>query len=393
MKLAHEFEPEQYRNSKGGSMNSGNNKILSKKLRHLAIFAAIATSMSYCSSPDQTAQTATPSTANQSSPWGVPVVANSEVSLSIQGAKPAVLALAGSAIEVKNADGSVAGTLDLSYATLVMDKIKLKLAEPASLSENSEEEAQGDSAVEDSEQPSAALNEDPAEVVSSDSASQTGSDAGEDDQENEKNSYGYEFSGPFLVDLLTNTMTPDASSLSAPAGLYKEVELSVHKVEDEDAVTLGIDENHDLYKKSIVVKGIYTPTAGSAVNFMMSYELSEEFKLAGSSGASIIAGQLNDIVIAFRMASWFDFANAESNPDQLGFASLPAGDIVLEEGSDEISKQIRDIIKDNIKSSADFGKDKDGDGELSNDEDSESAAEESVIEIEAEAEVEGQSAQ
>jgi len=256
---------------------------------------------------------------------------DSSITLKLLGDAPVALTTA--TIDVTDKDGVVIGALVLDNAQLSMDKIKLKMEGEDELNLQDESESESTNT--------------------------------EDEEERE-------FKGPFLVDLIANTVTPTPPEAKVPAGDYKEIELSVHKIEDEDLADLTMDKNDTMYKRSIYVSGIYTPTGGSAVNFSMSYELSEEYKLSGSNAFSIGSGLVNDLVIAFRLPRWFVFDNAETNSDGLSFADLPVGDISLTEDSDEIAKKIRSIIKENIKLSADFGKDQDGDGKLSNDEDTES---------------------
>ena len=280
-------------------------------------------------------------------PKGYSQVRDSTVSLRFQGATG--LGLTAEAISVTDSSGSDIGVLQLSEAKIVLDKIKIKMeaagtesAASASLSNHEEE-----------------------------SESESESESGDDESELE-----FEFPGPFLVDLITNEVTPDPGSLDLPAGNYKEIVLSMHKVEDEDAATLGVSSSDDIYGHSFLAAGTYTPTGGTLVNVNIAYEFGEDFKIRGNKGVDISSETVNDMVVAFRLAKWFDFANSETNPDSVNFSSLPSGDITLNKDSDDAGKDIRKVIKENVKESADFGKDEDGDGKLSNDEDAEEGEEE-----------------
>jgi len=86
--------------------------------------------------------------------------------------------------------------------------------------------------------------------------------------------------------------------------------------------------------------------------------------------------ELNPLIIAFRLNKWFNFSNIETNSNSLDFNDLTvttgtSGDeIRLDENVQaSLSRQVREVIKDNIKDSADYGKDSDNNGELESDED------------------------
>jgi hypothetical protein len=259
---------------------------------------------------------------------------NSTLSLDIQGTKPG-LSLLATPTDVIGSDGTVVGSLSITSAQLILDKIRFKM--------ESEESEESDEVADE-----------------------------EDDEEDEEEDT---FKGPYLVDLLTNTVTPSIKDMKVPAGVYKQLELNVHKVDEEELAALGLDESSPMAGKSIYVTGSYTPTGGTSVAFTMSYELSERFILAGNAGMDVTSGA-NAVVIAFRLASWFDFSNLETNSDEINFTDIVEGDITLDKDSEDAAKDIQEVIKENIKESADFGKDSDGDGELAEDEDSEDDDEE-----------------
>jgi hypothetical protein len=268
---------------------------------------------------------------------------DSTVSLAVMGNAPA-LGLVATEIEVAGKDGSPLGVLSLSEAKIVLKQIELKMSETdTALGLEAEDEEEED--VEDQE----------------DSSS---------------------FEGPYLVDLLTSEMTPKPEAIEVPNGLYKGLKLKMHKVEDKDLVSLGINEGDPLDQNSIYVTGVFTPTTGTAQNFTMTYDLSEEFFISGAKGTSIEENLINDLVIAFRFSEWFQFNNPKTNDKDVDLSDAGAGDIVIDKDSDEMIKHIRDVIKENIKKSADFGKDEDGDGELAEDEDSEEDAEDDKEEAE-----------
>jgi hypothetical protein len=180
------------------------------------------------------------------------------------------------------------------------------------------------------------------------------------------------FRGPYIVDLIRNESTPSFSTIEIPVGDYREIELKLHKVdgsEEDDEGAQAVAATDALYENSVVLSGTYTPTAGSAVTFSFSYDLSEEFELSGaaaSEGFAIAEGQENPILVAFRMAQWLDFTGASKDLSNL------AGNITLDETASGDSSTVRELIRDNLKASADYGKDEDGDGHLGKDEDDDS---------------------
>ena len=281
------------------------------------------------------------------------------ITLSIQGTKPASLAkgLAAWSVQsdsvvlpVKDAAGNLIGTLTINDARLALKEIKLKLAE---------EEVEGK----------------------------------EDSLELEQENDSIKFPGPYIVELIHNTVSPPLDTISIPAGVYKELELKLDKIEgdedDEDGTPL-VDSSDPLFGNSIYIAGTYTGiTAGGEVTdvpFIISYDLNEKFELTGLDSAVGVADSavgmtisdlgVNPIIVAFRMVQWFNFSNPETNDKELDFSSLVVTEdagglpqILLDEDAEDDNKEIRKVIKENIKESADYGKDKDGDGELGSDED------------------------
>lgn len=239
---------------------------------------------------------------------------NSMVTLRIQGTTESGLNLAASSIPVLGMDGNVQGYLTFSSARLALKEIKLKLA------------------TDDTEQ-------------------------------------RQEFTGPYVVDLLTNTVMPETDSIEVPAGAYKDVQLKLAKLEKDKARGV-VSEGDPLIERSVYLQGSYKPTTGAAVTVTMDFDLDEEFSLRKSgsafAGMDIREGETNPMIIVFSMDRWFDFRGRTHD-----LATLK-GEIVLTKDGQEDAKKVREAIKENIKLSAKFGKDSDQDGKLNRDEASES---------------------
>ena len=138
---------------------------------------------------------------------GASAVADSTVNLAVQGTMPQPgLALVGEPLAVYGIDGSVIGSLSLIDARLVLEKISLK-----------------------------------------------GMDESDDTLAEESGVVSPEFEGPYVVDLLTNVLSPEPENIAIPQGLYNRVKLGVHKAEGAESTVLGLPEGDPLIGNSIYV--------------------------------------------------------------------------------------------------------------------------------------------
>lgn len=179
-----------------------------------------------------------------------------------------------------------------------------------------------------------------------------------------------QFPGPYIVNLLTNEVAPSPGIIEVPLGSYQDIQMKLDKLDPEDRGS--IDESDPIVNHSIYMTGTYTNTSGVNKSFQMTFELDEEFSLAqqksNSKGVEFLEGE-NSLIIAFRIDKWFDFSSSETNSDGFDFSYINDDTIILNKDSEEASQKIREVIKENIKNTADFGKDQDGDGKLSKIED------------------------
>jgi len=216
-----------------------------------------------------------------------------------------------------------------------------------------------------------------------------------DTEEEGDQSNSIEFGGPYVVDFVNETVTPDLPQIEMLPGTYDNIKLKLDKVEadDEDGSGGQLVPNTDpLFGHSIYFEGTYSgETSGGAVTdvpFTLSFDLDEEFELSATGdtalGFVIEEGQLNPVIVAFRLARWFEFNNQSTNEDGLiDFTALVVGagpSIVLDETATGDNATIREVIKDNIKISADYGEDHDGDGQLEADEDDDPDTEDAIDE-------------
>lgn len=187
------------------------------------------------------------------------------------------------------------------------------------------------------------------------------SSASEDDGE-------IDFEGPFIVDLVTNQLSPPAPKAEINPGFYDRIKLKLEKVEEDEASSIGTT-NQEIIGRSVYIDATYNDGTQTK-DLTMTFELSEEFELNnGVNGVNLLGGEAHTLLIQFNLPQWFDFSNSETNEDAVDLDSITESSVTLSEDSeDETSQLIHEVVKENIKSSADFGKDKDGDGEIEDDE-------------------------
>lgn len=189
-----------------------------------------------------------------------------------------------------------------------------------------------------------------------------------------------EFVGPFVVNLLTNEVTPNLPELSVPQGRYDDIEIEYGPLRGDDRGEDGqplMDQFADLGSDySLYLEGQYTPVNG-AVNeydFKLTYDDDDEFELSGldSSLGFDVDGSV-DLIVAFRMARWFRFDDDDTNESGVRFEdgiALGTNDLFLDDDdSANDAAKVYDVIEENIEESADYGEDDDDDGELDSDED------------------------
>ncbi len=184
--------------------------------------------------------------------------------------------------------------------------------------------------------------------------------------------------GPFLVNLLTNTVSPSLSSLGLATGNYKSIEFKLDKIEGDEKDAAGVQlvaATDGLFGKSIYLEGTFTGTTalGSATDmpFTMSYDIDEELKLEGTNLFALTQGGAASLIVAFRMPKWFLFSNTAVNDQNIDFRNItPASSRIdlnsLSAGNNQKNWQ---VIKDAIEKSMDFGTDTNGDGKLGKTED------------------------
>lgn len=192
----------------------------------------------------------------------------------------------------------------------------------------------------------------------------------------------FDFKGPFVVNLLDNSISPELPQVELVEGVYNEVKLKIDKIEGDEVDSNGnpvLSPADPLFGNSVVVSGLYTGPTGnqgnvSDMSFELIFDFDDELELTGVGDTSVgfnLESGLNQIILAFRTAKWLDFSNVETNESGMEPAQIEVvgGVISLTVGSVGNNSSIRDVLYKNIKESLDYGKDIDGDGILESDED------------------------
>lgn len=157
--------------------------------------------------------------------------------------------------------------------------------------------------------------------------------------------------GPYVYDLISETITPAVASVSIPDGSYKRIEFKLRANRTADA-------SDALLNKSVYLAGTVT-ISGVATPFTVSLESDEQVMLNTTDAFKIESGVANALIVGLTPANWFtgvDLSSASKNTD---------GTIELSPGS---NTPLLEMIKKNIKAKTKFGKDKDGDGKVSDSE-------------------------
>ncbi len=167
------------------------------------------------------------------------------------------------------------------------------------------------------------------------------------------------FQGPYVVDLLSNTTTPAPTNISLSAGEYSHIALKIRKIEPDQASGI-LNSSDELIGQSILLKGEYRDALTSQTKpFSMKFSLDEKFFLDRTNSINFASDTLNAVVIAFNLTQWFNFTGREYD-----FSDISSTSIVLDKTAEGSTSEVRNAIKENIKSSSSFGKDSDGNGKL-----------------------------
>ena len=150
-----------------------------------------------------------------------------------------------------------------------------------------------------------------------------------------------QFTGPYQIDLLNNSVVLSQSIGTAivPDGTYKDMRLKFHKNED----LLSTD---DLFNRSIYIEGTI-----DGVPFVFAHNTTENFDL-GSSNGVLVQGDIVTFTLQFDISKFLNSFNqldlsqtTDNNND---------GVIEIFPGDTDGNQDVSDALKDNIKMAADL---------------------------------------
>ncbi len=177
------------------------------------------------------------------------------------------------------------------------------------------------------------------------------------------------FAGPFLVDLLNNTVFPIPDEIEIKGGEYSDIELTLYPIGENEIESLDLAADDKLVGNNIALSGSFVTGGGGEQEFEMQYNVSETISLSEqneiSNKLSISINEVNSIILAFRLGEWGQFHNRSRNGQGTHFGKMGSGPIRLNESATGEAAELRTMLKNNVLSSGKYGKDVDGDRGLS----------------------------
>lgn len=158
--------------------------------------------------------------------------------------------------------------------------------------------------------------------------------------------------GPFVVDLLSGSVTPDLSDLVIPAGTYKALEIKVDDGDPDDGL---ISQDHVLNDRSFVVSASFE-YQGASASLQLYLDFSEDIEIEPATGI-VIGSDAARLIVEFAATNWLQGLNIGTCLDRDDL-SLSEGVLVIDDDSGKGDcSDIENQIKDNMKGSGDIDDD------------------------------------
>jgi acylphosphatase len=143
-------------------------------------------------------------------------------------------------------------------------------------------------------------------------------------------------SGPFVLDLMSNTITPKPALLTLPEGVYKDISLQLYK------------QNGG----SVQLLGTWQASNNSSASLKIALDADDAIALTKEATTiEVTHGSYQQIAITFALDKWFDFSGKNAD-----LSSANAQDIVIDATAAGDSKNLRDAFLSNVKAATDFDK-------------------------------------
>ncbi len=142
--------------------------------------------------------------------------------------------------------------------------------------------------------------------------------------------------GPFVLDLLANSISPQPDKLTLPEGDYKEINLK-------------------LYQKaggSVQLTGTYTSPFQKSYALKVTLDAEDQISLLNEARMIQVSSTANQqIAITFKMDQWFNFSGKDAD-----LSNASGQDITIDASSTGDNRKLRDAFLTNVKAAADFDK-------------------------------------
>jgi hypothetical protein len=144
--------------------------------------------------------------------------------------------------------------------------------------------------------------------------------------------------GPFVLDLLTNSISPQPEKLLLPEGEYKDISLN-------------------LYQKSggsVQLKGTYVNANQKTSSLRITLDAEDQISLlkdGATQGIQVTADSSQQIAITFKLDQWFNFKDKDAD-----LSHATGQDIVIDASATGESQKLRNAFLSNVKAAADFDK-------------------------------------
>jgi hypothetical protein len=163
--------------------------------------------------------------------------------------------------------------------------------------------------------------------------------------------------GPFVVDLLTRTATPDLSAVKVPDLAYRRVDLRVDEARDSALVP----KDDPLFGHGWLFEATYE---GGAKTVRVALKVNEDIRIDSAQGVSF--GDGSTLLVQFDVAGWLGGVPLSACL-QSGEPQVSGGMSIIDDSTDgDACEGIEDSIEDNVKGSGGLSDD-DGDDDAGDD--------------------------
>lgn len=145
-------------------------------------------------------------------------------------------------------------------------------------------------------------------------------------------------SGPFVLDLLTNTITPKPEKLTLPEGEYKDITLQLYKQ------TGG----------SVQLTGTYITPNQKSSSLRITLDADDTLSLMKEAQAKVIqvtSGSSQQIALTFQLDQWFNFNGKDAD-----LSHINGQDMTIDAAATGDNRKLRDAFLTNVKAASDFDK-------------------------------------